>query len=443
MKELPASVKDQLISDIIDAVSLKEDGTPSLIGGKDKNGVSHDGALSYNNHLWFLYSMDDFGVAAKLNNLRWSVAEGGIFGMEFLEVFAKLKKENRRSFGDFEEEFDAMVERIKRLPQKRFTLVFALNFKVKEALNFEIDIRRFRIIPYDTFKREFIDFDTEIQQATDKIARLSMEEWKRLSEGFSFFIIDVFSRNRLFARDCASKILECLLGLLVFSKAKTSGNRYAVAGSRIKSKLALSTVFTFESGERLGAEKYSLERPSYEEIEEDDLRNLGASLSYFNEIPHKAMMDVIFSALIPYYWASVDEDLDGSAFKYWICIEQLLLKSPGTPEAEIVRRIKSMPVEENVYLDYQIDGLYRKRNRYAHEFGAEFHQIERNLAKSIADVLLEFLLVENQSFSNKREFVRFSELIQKDSAELKRKLHDDNQELDVKKMARLILRLRE
>jgi len=444
IKGLPGSVKDQLICDIVDAVSWKEDGTPTLKWGTDEKGVSHGGLMAYSKNLWLLYSMDDF-VASKLNRLRFSLSKGDIFGAECLGVFAKLKTENRKSFSDFEEEFNAKVEQhIKNLPITKFTVAFALNFDIKEKLNFKIDVHRFRIIPYDDFKQEFIDFETEIQKAADKLAKHSMKEWKELSEGFSFFVIDVFSRNHLFAQSCASKILQCLLGLLVFSKKIASGDRYTVP-VRPQSKLILSTFFTFEGGKRLGPQSYLKERPSHEKIDEYDLLNLGVSLDLFNEIRYKAMKDMIFDALITYYWASVDEDVEDSAFKYWICIEQLLLQSRHTAGAELVERIKSLPVwGENRYLEFEIENLYEKRNRYAHEYGAGFHQIERNLAKAIADELIRLLLSENQSFFKKRDLLKFYELIQKDSDGLENKLRDDRQALDDnQRIAHLILRLRE
>lgn len=443
MKKMSESVKDQLICDIVDAVSLKEDGTPTLLWGTDETGVSHDEVMSYNEHLWLLYSMDDL-VASKLSRLRFSLRKGGdIFGMEFLGVFANLKKKNKKSFSDFEKEFDVMVQRIKSLPRKRFTVAFALNFKVKEELNFKIDVHKFRIIPYDKFKQEFIDFDTEIQQETNETKKYLMKEQKKLIEGFSFFVIDIFSRNQLFAQNSASKILQCLLGLLILSKTIASGDSYTVP-VRPHSNLVLSTFFTFEGVNRLETGSYAAEAPSLEKIDQDYLGNLEVSLNLFNEIRDKEIKDVIFDALIPYYWASVDEDVDDSTFKYWICIEQLLLKSLGTTGAELVERIKYLPVwGENRYLEYEIENLHNKRNKYAHEYRADIHQIERNLAKAIADVLIKFLLSENKSFFKKLDLSTFYELIQKDSDGLENKLRDAKQALDDnRRMVDLILRLR-
>jgi hypothetical protein len=444
MEETPESLKDQLIGDIIDTVGFKE-GKPSLIVGRKKNGTQSDDALLYNEYLWHLYSMKGVRVASKLNNLRYSLRKGdGIFGMELLPVFSNLKRANKRSFSDFEKEFDLMAENIKNLPLTRFTAAFALSFKTKQELSFKIDIHRFRIISYDQFQQEFFNFDKEIQQAAE-LSKYSIQELKKLSEGLSFLIIEVVSRNHMFAQNCALKILQFALGMLIFSIAVTKGDTYTLSGSTEKSKLVLSAFFIFEGAKKLGAGSFSSERPFVENIEEDDLRNLEVSLDYFNEIRDKELKDVIFNALIAYYWASVDRELDDSAFKYWTCIEQLLLKSVRTTGTEIVERIKHMPVwGQNRYLEYQIENLYEKRNRYAHEYNADIHQIERNLAKAIADALLHFLLAENQSFLKKRELLRFYELIQKDSDELKHKLHRDAQALDdTERMTKLILELRE
>jgi hypothetical protein len=364
--------------------------------------------------------------------------------MELLGVFANMKKQNRRSFSDFEKEFDGEVERIENLPVKKFTVAFALNFEVKEELDLRIRSNKFRIIPYDTFKQEFINFEAEIEQETDTFAKHKLEEWKNLSDGFSFFIIDIFSRNHLFAQKLASRILQCLLGLFVFSKTMTSGDQYTITGSMLKSKLVLSSFFTFEDTKQLDSGSYADKRPSYEKIDEGDFFNLGISLDYFNKMRDEALKNMLFNAFIPYYWASVDKEVDDSAFKYWTCIEQLLLKSRDTTGAELVERIKSLPIwGENRYLEFEIENLYEKRNRYAHEYRGDIHQLERNLAKTIADALIRLILIENQSFFGIRDLSAFYQLIKKDNDELRHKLHNNRQMLDEdERMADLIIKLR-
>ncbi len=441
------NILDDLIKDIIDSFNINENGKAEFPDIGD-----------YNDKVIWLYILEP-RIAAKLTEIKFSLGKGAI-GLEIPEVFRKLKKENKTTFKEFEIEFDKKIQEWSDgYPVVTYTLVYPLNFKVHTRIDSEINGDKFKIISFEELKSEFSDADRMIKELEKDLIAKHKQKMTDVFHDFSFFIIDVDARNSLFAGEYSTEKLQYILALLIFAQSIHKLDKYTLYGQREKiSQLALSYILIREGNNYLAYLTFNRDVPPLEGVKGYDFNYLLKALRYYNKIKSRGIAEVLQKGLIPYYWASVDEDSADSYLKYWISVESLLLKSRDIPgkkgisEREVCNIIKNMPNfwrGNKPLIDKRIESVFYRRNKYVHEFESDIFEQELYYVKAIAEMLIEFLLDNNGEFSSKDQLEIFYKLVQKDDAVIKHKLlkdvqlQNDPQLLqDNQKMSDLIMRLR-
>jgi len=416
--EISDEIVDSLIKTILDSIIITDEGTVQWKGAERIFTIQRDIDILIS----FLQEKTDFLRKLKTKRYSFSPESSLLYGFEFVDIFKSLKSDKRTSFEEFKIEFNNKINEIAKIPQKEFTLIYPLNFEFVKNVDFEINKDKIEIISFEDFTTRFLDIQQKIQEAKAD-GDIKTEFRFRLLKGvcnkkFSFFVIKVYARNDFFAIEYATERLSYVLGLLTLAKYFRHAS-ITIAGRATKlSKLSLSKVLIFEKTELINFADFNEQIVSFEEIDEDNIGTFSEILESYNNIKYPSIVEILESALTSYYEASIDEYMAYSFLKYWICIEFCLLKSEGITENEIIKRLKSMVIPEDEYLKFRLDWLYKKRNNLVHKLDMNISQNERNLAKSISEALINFLLSNGNRFSNKNELNLFYKFIQEDNESL-------------------------
>jgi hypothetical protein len=432
---LPEWVKDELIKDIIDLLTISETGGAQI--AKGSLGI-------YSDYVNFLYSIlfdanldesesaKDIRNILRKHNLRFGTETGEPIGGELKAVFVTLKKNNKCSYQNFKEEFYATIENLTKAGSKKYSIAYPLNIRLNSRIESQIDGKVFKIVDFNEF-RSSVDVD-RLLNATGELKELVNTE-------HSFFVIkDVYAGNTEFAENYCKNRLETVLGLLVFckySQAMTIEYKYAKGGwyspTRI-SNISLSRALIFESEKFHTARHFNETNPEatsdFETFE--DLAFFYAALNLYNKTRGK-IAESLRNALISYYQASIDSDLASSYLKYWVCIEFCLLKTKDDRESSIAKMLRKLPFWTNKYVAYKAQLLGAKRNEYVHELKTDVSQYDRNFAKLIAGGLLQYLLLNGDKFSDVDELRRHYRLIGESEQNLDLALKEVKQLQNVKR----------
>lgn len=414
--KISEEIEDSLIKKIIDSITITDEGKVSYKGPNRILTISREIDILSS----ILQEKTDFFKEIKTK--RYFVPPKTIIGLgEFIEIFKKLKKDNKSSFDDFKSELNNRINEIAKMPKEEFTLVYPLNFKFPKKVDSEINEDKFEILSFEDFSSRFFDVRQKIQEAEanrDIQAKFQFLSLKEVcNDKFSFFIIKVYARNMYFSIEYATERLLCVLGLMTFAKYRGQEGITIVGRASKQSNLSLSKVLIFKA-EDFKYFDFNEQITSFEEISEANIDNFFRLLQSYNEIKRLYILKILERALISYYEASIDDDIAYSFLKYWICIELCLLKSEGITENEIIKRLKSMLIEEDEYLKIRIDWLYRKRNNLVHQLNMDISQFDRNLIKLISESLIDFLLIYGNRFPNNVELNLFYKFLQENNESL-------------------------
>ncbi|WP_323737618.1 hypothetical protein PXD04_11280 (plasmid) [Methanosphaera sp. ISO3-F5] len=110
-----------------------------------------------------------------------------------------------------------------------------------------------------------------------------------------------------------------------------------------------------------------------------------------------------------YHLASIEDDLSSSFLKYWSLSERIIKDSMGEDikNEKLIKLMKNILIitgyPESVY--EQIKYVEKKRNEYVHEFKFDIiEQSDRNLAKSISEKILGYLILSNIKIKKLKDF---------------------------------------
>ncbi|HUV03470.1 MAG TPA: hypothetical protein VMW67_08580 [Desulfobacteria bacterium] len=394
--QISSEIEDGLIQEILNHFTISDD-------GKAEPGAGNIFAIWHNIDILnsVLQEKTDFFKKLKKNRYSFQSESEFTYRVEFIDIFKKLKGDNKTSFKDFEEEFSKKLTAIAKIEPKEFTLIYPLNLKFVKKIESEIKGDKFGIISFQDFTHEFLDVRRKIREAKEIDDRKTELKFYPLVEicnnEFSYLVIKAYARNYEFAVEYATDRLLRVLGLLTLAKyggIETS----TISGRATKlSKLSLSKVLVFGKDGFINYSYFNGKIKSLEEMSEEDLDIFSGFLKSINEIASKDIVRILENTLTSYYEASTDDDIANSFFKYWVCIELCLLKSEMITEKEIIKRLKSMLIIEDKYLKLRISWLDKKRNNFVHELNMDILQSDRNLVKLISESLIHFLFYKRLS----------------------------------------------
>lgn len=112
------------------------------------------------------------------------------------------------------------------------------------------------------------------------------------------------------------------------------------------------------------------------------------------ESENKQIIYQINDYLMLYYKASIDEDLDISFLKFWTLCERIIKNGNDKSDAEVIKYMRKILKLYNQPKSYQerIYYIKEKRNLLIHENISEITQDDRNVIKSVCDLLFLFLI---------------------------------------------------
>jgi len=409
---------DGLIQGILNTIIITNEGKIELTGPNRILTIRHD--INILNSV--LQEKTDFFRKLKKKRYSLSSESDWTYGSEFIDIFKKLKTDDKTSFKDFEEELSKKLAEIAKIEPKEFTLIYPLNLKFVKKIESEILGDKFEITPFKDFTSKFLDVERKIQEAKENKDIETEFKFQTLLEicnsKFSYFVIKVYARNYDFAIEYATERLLRVLGLLIL--AKYGGDQPITIGGRATklSKLSLSKVLIFDRGGVINYANFNGEIKLLEEMNDENWDIFSQFLESFNNIVPQDIIRILENTLTSYYGASIDEDIAYSFFKYWICVELCLLKSEGITENEIIKRLKSMLISADPNLKFRIDNLYARRNNLVHNLNMNVSQSDRNLVKIISELLIDFLFDNSNKFQNKNELNLFYKFIQEDENSL-------------------------
>ena len=121
-----------------------------------------------------------------------------------------------------------------------------------------------------------------------------------------------------------------------------------------------------------------------------------------------------------YYKASIDEDLDISFLKFWTLCERIIKNGDDKSDDEVIKYMKKIIKLYNQPKSYQkrIYYIKEKRNLLIHENISEITQDDRNVIKSVCDLLFLFLIEFEKYVKNINEYEIFLKYFNQDNERL-------------------------
>ena len=369
-----------------------------------------------------------------------------VHGGWFASIFEELKRRNRPFFSEFCQEVKKKIDEMRKTESKEYTVIFPLNFESNAQYDFTIDGLTFDVMPFEDFESNFSSLKTYPQ----------FDGWLKsiYDPKFCYFAATVEGKDGWFAEKYARRRLQAAIGLLIFSDnvVRRDGGievamRLTVLGKPQRlSNLILGSSLTFEGGILIQFVPDEQQNEQiFEQFTKDTLDNFFKNVERINNIRSEEIAQILFDALKPYYEACLWSDPTYSFFKYWHCIEFCMLKDK-LKEKEMTMRLKELVKLKMLFgsrdkdLPTKIDILYSKRNDFVHESKEEFTQYDRNDAKKMSELLIDFLLMRGNNFSGQVALKTFLNYTLKDNSALLRRKKGTTQ--DNKAIIDLILELR-
>lgn len=138
------------------------------------------------------------------------------------------------------------------------------------------------------------------------------------------------------------------------------------------------------------------------------------------ESENKQIIYQINDYLVLYYKASIDEDLDISFLKFWTLCERIIKNGNDKSDAEVINYMRKILKLYNQPKSYQerIYYIKEKRNLLIHENISEITQDDRNVIKSVCDLLFLFLIEFEKYVKNINEYEIFLNYFNQDNERL-------------------------
>jgi hypothetical protein len=390
--------------------------------------------------IYFILAQDT-DIEKKQEDTKFSV-----FGGWFASIFKELRRSNRLFFSEFCLEVERKIVETRKRSFKEYIVVFPLNFKSSDNYSFTLDGFTFDVMPFEEFESNFSflkmhpKFDGGLKSIYDP--------------KFSYFAATIKAKDRWYAEKYARRRLQAAIGLLIFSDNVVRNGRgigvkrdVTVFGRLQRlSNLVWGSSLTFEDGNLVNfVPDVQKDQRIFERFDEEILNNFFTNVKRINDIQSEEIVHILFDALKPYYEAFLWSGPTYSFFKYWHCIEFCMLKDELT-EKDMTTRLKEFVKLKRLFssrdkdLPTKIDIFYLKRNDFVHESKEEFTQFDRNDAKAISELLIDFLLMHGSKFSGRVALKTFLNYILKsDSALLKKRTGASK---DKKEIIDFILELR-
>ena len=135
----------------------------------------------------------------------------------------------------------------------------------------------------------------------------------------------------------------------------------------------------------------------------------------------KNLKEISEDSLKLYLEAISEKQLEISFLKFWIITERILKQGGKINDISLLNVLKKIIKEK--HLKRMIDGLYKKRNNLVHEFRINYiSQQDRNLAKSISESVVLFLIDPPTKINNVQELKILIDNIFLSKIELKKKI---------------------
>ena len=138
------------------------------------------------------------------------------------------------------------------------------------------------------------------------------------------------------------------------------------------------------------------------------------------ESENKQIIYQINDYLMLYYKASINEDLDISFLKFWTLCERIIKNGNDKSDAEVINYMRKILKLYNQPKSYQerIYYIKEKRNLLIHENISEINQDDRNVIKSVCDLLFLFLIEFEKYVKNINEYEIFLNYFNQDNERL-------------------------
>lgn len=383
----------------------------------DKGVIQWQGSASFEYgrylSLLLLELMLDNKVQSKLQKLRYGfTSENEIFfGNELNSIFENMKNEKKEKYSDFMNKFNILLENIKQdsKPEK-FELYYPINIKTDEKINaikfrdVEIEIKNYEeiknLLENETFKDKF------------KFQKLTKSKYKYIK-------INLYSRNKNFAEQIATKYANLILGFISYSQ--NYGNSFVkiIGIPKELTELKTNYIFVFKNNNFQGYyffEDKSDDKKVYD-LSKTDISNLNKFVEKYNKADTK-IQEILFKTINLYYSGLIEKSINYSFLNFWTALEIISLKKKGIPHSKIIKKLKSILVNLKPLEEHKIDRIYSLRNNFIHDGAYNISQYDRNLMKTYIELFIEFFLF-NLTDYNVQEIQTIFEFMQKDNITLK------------------------
>lgn len=337
------------------------------------------------------YLMETTNIKNKLQHM----SEENFFN-QLLQLLKDLKYPDENILNEFLVGINEIYENTKHETKSQIKFIFYTNIKLRdsqkdkfqELLNF-FDLKIFNYSDYN-FQDE--NFDIEIFNS-------------------KFLLLSCITKGKdyTFMYDIAIKKIYTFFGYLTYlNNCFITLERYNVNQFTLKHnitdlyissvvELDLSNSFIdYEFSHRvIGASK------KFKKSKLPKFNNNFLQYNFYKclvDSDNKSIVSKVFEYFSFYYLATLEEDLNLSAIKFWTLSEKIIKDiNNGTIDKKLIRYMQKILklYKYPKYIQNRILHIYDKRNKFIHENIYEFNQNDKNIIKIVAECLIIFVIELN------------------------------------------------
>lgn len=197
--------------------------------------------------------------------------------------------------------------------------------------------------------------------------------------------------------------------------------KYNLSDLKISSIIELNEDNTFIN--ESGAFRILKNAENYKKSKLISFTNNSLSYDFYKNLMQSQNKQIIYQIneyLILYYKASIDEDLDMSFLKFWTLCERIIKNGNEKSDNEVIKYMRKILKLYNQPESYQerIYYIKEKRNILIHENISEITQDDRNVIKSVCDLLILFLMQFEKYVKTMNEYEIFLKYFNQDNERL-------------------------
>lgn len=346
------------------------------------------------------YLMETTNIKDKLQYM----SEDNFFN-QLLTLLKKLNYSDENILNEFLTEINEIYENTKHDPKSEIKFIFYTNIKLRDSQK-------------DKFQELLDFFDLKIFNYSNYNFQRENSDIEIFNSEFLLLSYITKGKDYTFMYNQAMKKINIFFGYLTYlANSFKTLERYNVNQFTLKHNIAdlyitsvveldLSNSFIdyeFSHGV-IGASK-KLKKSKLPEFNNNFL--LYDFYKCLVDSNNKFIVKKIFEYFSFYYLATLEEDLNLSAIKFWTLSEKIIKdignEMPDKNLRKYMQKILKL-YKYPKYIQNRILHIQDKRNKFIHENIMDFNQNDRNIIKLVADNLIMFVIELNEIVTNMQEY---------------------------------------